>query len=258
MSYLIVHLVVTLVINLAVFVVLGIAFIRNYNALTGFEEVLKESWGQIETHLQRRYDALLGMSQVVQGFSSHEQAIDAVVAKARTLMAVSGLNARVAGTTDAERSVGDFLGFAVQAASEFPELRANEHFRRLLDVVQTTSYEISERREEYNRDVGAYNSFLKRFPTRLYAAYLGFKEAEYFTFARASRDELPGMDFRHDAVADGAIAGSHRFPPTGIRGEIPSPNRERLATGPSVPGDQQTDLLEDGSASGSTRGADGK
>ena len=232
MNFYFAHLLVALIINAALFLVLGLAFIRNYNALTRLEEELRQAWGQIETHLQRRYDALLAMSQVVQGYSSHEQAIDSVVAKARALMGSAGLGlaARVSSSSAAESAIGGYLGHIISITTSFPELKANAHFQELLGTVKETGNVVANRRESYNQDVGTYNAFLKKFPTRLYAMYLGFREAPYFAFSGAERNDMPEMRFSQEAVAQGALAGSHRFPPESDRIELPHKQHDSLPT----------------------------
>lgn len=207
------QLIVIIVINCAFFLFLGVVFITNYNTLVKRAEVLKESWGQIEIHLQRRYDALLSMSQVVQGYSSHEQAIDAVVAKARSLMGTGGLGTRVARSADTETMVGGFLGHIMNVTTSFPELKADHHFQTLLETIQQTGNEVAHRRESYNKEVSAFNSFLRKVPAKLYGMYLGFEEEAYFSSNISKHSELPKLHFSQEAVAGGGVVGSSMFPP---------------------------------------------
>lgn len=214
MDYIWAHFTLVIIINVVVFLFLGVTFISNYNALIRLGEKLKEGWGQIEAHLQRRYDAMLSMSQVVQGYAGHEQAIDAVVAKARTLMGTSGeIGDRVEKSSQAEHTISGFLGHVVHIATAFPELKADSHFQELLGTIKETGNAVTQRRETYNNMVNIYNAFLKKFPTRLYAMYLGFAEARYFSFGETVRSELPNLMFSQKAVVDGALAGSPKFPP---------------------------------------------
>jgi LemA protein len=207
------NLIFVVVVNVIVFVILGLSFISNYNSLTRLGEILREAWGHIDAQLQRRYDALLSMSQVVQGYAGHEQSIDAVVAKARTLMGTTNFGNRVSTSSEAEGAVGAFMGHVVNIATSFPNLKADGHFQELLCVIQETGREITTRRESYNNCVQQYNGFLKKFPTRLYAMYLGFDEAKYFSFGGAVRADVPDMVFSQEAIVTGAIAGSPQFHP---------------------------------------------
>jgi len=217
------HFTVVVISNLVVFLLLGLAFISNYNSLTQLGEKLREGWGQIEAHLQLRYDALFSMSQVVQGYAGHEQAIDAVVAKAQTAICESGgIGERVQKSAEAEHVISGFLGHVVHIATSFPELKADSHFQELLRTIQDTGNAVTQRRESYNNMVSSYNAFLMKYPTRFYAMYLGFSKASYFSFGDAVRAELPEMMFSQRAVVDGALAGSPRFPPDSAPPALPN------------------------------------
>jgi hypothetical protein len=147
MDFIWIHFSFTVLVNVVVFLFFGITFIKNYNLLTSLSERLREGWGQIEAHLQRRYDALVAMSQVVQGYAGHEQAIDAVVAKARMLMGTTGgIDDRIAQSAEAEHIIGGFMGHVVNIATSFPELKANAHFQELLRTIQDTGNAVTSRR----------------------------------------------------------------------------------------------------------------
>ena len=104
-----VHFYLVIISNVLVFFFLGSTFIKNYNSLTNLAEKMKEGWGQIEANLQRRYDALLTMSQVVQGYAGHEQAIDSFVAKAQSVIgSPDGVIGPVKKATDAEHLIDRF------------------------------------------------------------------------------------------------------------------------------------------------------
>jgi LemA protein len=224
-----IHFTVVIIINIVTFLFLGVAFNANYNSLTKLCEILREAWGHIEAQLQRRYDALLSMSQVIEGYAGHEQSVDVAIAKARTLMGTSGgVGERVAQSTQAEHSISGFMGHVVHIATAFPELKANAHFQDLLNTIQETGNEVTRRRETYNNTVKDYNAFMKKFPTRLYAMYLGFNEASYFSFGD-DRADMPEMSFSQQGVLNGAIAGSPQFPADALPGSFPDAQKKAIS-----------------------------
>ena len=76
----------------------------------------------------------------------------------------------------------------------YPELKANANFRDLQAQLEGTENRISVERGRFNETVQAYNTALKRFPTVLYAAMLGFKDKAYFT-ATPGAERPPTVDF---------------------------------------------------------------
>ena len=208
-----VHFYLVIISNVLVFFFLGSTFIKNYNSLTNLAEKMKEGWGQIEANLQRRYDALLTMSQVVQGYAGHEQAIDSFVAKAQSVIgSPDGVIGPVKKATDAEHLISGFMGQINNIETKFPKLTADAHFQELLKTIKETGNVITQKRESYNNMVHSYNAFFKKFPAKLYAVHLGFEEAQYFGFGENEQTELPELSFGHRAVLDGAVAGSPKFP----------------------------------------------
>ncbi len=167
---------------------------------------------------------------MVQGYAGHEQAIDAVVAKARSsISSGQGLEQRVERASQAEAATQGFMGRVINVATTFPDLKANQHFQALMQTINETSSEITQRRERYNALVHNYNAALKNFPQRLYAQQLGFCEAQYFAFDKGAASEMPHLAFEHQAVADGAAAGSAAFPGQGLHHVA---QQERLAPPP--------------------------
>ena len=204
---------VVCIVNIVLFAIVGSAFSLNYNGLVTHGEKLKEAWGRIEAQLQRRYDALLAMSKVVQGYSSHEQVIDSVVAKARNVVNSSDFAAKVSASDQVENQMRGFMGRIFNIATSFPELKADKHFQELLDTIRETGNVITSHRESYNKEVSVYNAYLRKYPTKLYAIALGYKEAKYFGSGTDITGDFPDLFFQQDAAVQGAAVGSSSFPP---------------------------------------------
>ena len=70
---------------LVVFIVLAIAFVAFviYNRLVRLRNMIRESWRNIDTELQRRYDLVPNLVNTVKGYAAHEQQVLTEVTNAR-------------------------------------------------------------------------------------------------------------------------------------------------------------------------------
>ena len=236
MAFVITEFIIVCIVNVVLFIIIGGAFISNYNGLIRHAEQLKEAWGQIEAHLRRRYDALLAMSRIVRNYTKQEQVINVAVAKAHSMMGAASLADRVTGSTQMEGKVAGYMGHIHNLVSQFPDLKSNGHFQELMRVVEETGNVITQRRETYNKGVTFYNAYLMKYPTKFYAMALGFEEAKHFSSGLSGEvplgtPDLPDIPIDLDAATQGAAIGSPEFPPAGKHPAIPGSGKKRLPEG---------------------------
>ena len=62
----------------------------------------------------------------------------------------------------------------------YPLLKADQSFSRLMDELSGTENRIAVERMRYNRTVEAYNIAIKMVPGRFYAAIFGFTPGTYY------------------------------------------------------------------------------
>ena len=86
------------------------------------------------------------------------------------------------------------LGRLLAVAERYPDLKANQQFGRLSDELAGTENRIAVERMRYNDAVRAYNSFIKSFPTMLYAEAFGFHPQKYFEAPEEAK-KVPRVDF---------------------------------------------------------------
>lgn len=51
----------------------------------------------------------------------------------------------------------------------YPELKSNENYKQLMQELTVIENQLSQYRENYNSNIKTYNSYVKRFPARVYA-----------------------------------------------------------------------------------------
>jgi LemA protein len=87
------------------------------------------------------------------------------------------------------------LGRLLAVVENYPQLKANEQFNRLMDELSGTENRIAVERMRYNERVQEYNTQRRKFPSNVTAKMFGFKEHPYFEAPPAAQT-VPKVDFR--------------------------------------------------------------
>jgi LemA protein len=154
-----------------------------YNSLVRMRTGTKNSWAQIDVQLKRRYDLIPNLVESVKGYAKHEKDLLENAAKARgaCLGALSGAGAggmAALGQAEAQLATGLRALFAV--VENYPDLKANENFKALMEELTSTENKISFARQFYNDSVAQYNVKIEQFPSNIVAGTFSFKPAEFF------------------------------------------------------------------------------
>jgi LemA protein len=164
----------------------------SYNKFTTQEEAIKGAWGEVQNQLQRRNDLIPNLVETVKGFATHEEAILKEIAdsRARLLAAKSPEE-----TINAANQQTSALGRLLAVVENYPNLKANEQFNRLMDELAGTENRLSIARMRYNERIQEYNTTRRKFPSNMTAKIFGFKEYPYYE-APASSQAAPKVDFK--------------------------------------------------------------
>ena len=158
---------------------------------TGSEEAIKAQWGQVQNQLQRRNDLIPNLVETVKGFAAQERDIFTSIAASREKLA----GARTPEETIAaanEQSAA--LSRLLVVVENYPNLKSDANFQRLMDELSGTENRIATERMRYNERVQEYNTLRRRFPANMTAKVFGFKEYPYFE-APAAAQQLPKVNF---------------------------------------------------------------
>ncbi|HXF48613.1 MAG TPA: LemA family protein [Verrucomicrobiae bacterium] len=162
-----------------------------YNSLVNSNESVKSAWAQVDNQLQRRGDLIPNLVETVKGYAGHERELFEKIAAARAAMFSA---ATPAAKMEANTELSGWLGRLLAIAENYPNLKANESFNRLLDELAGTENRIAVERKRYNDIVLTYNQKIKRFPTNFLAGIFGFSQATYFE-AEEAKKEVPAVTF---------------------------------------------------------------
>ncbi len=164
-----------------------------YNQIQTMDEDINNKWAQVESQLQRRSDLIPNLVKVVKSYASHEQTVFSDIADARARMSGAlGSNDpnRVAEASGAFNSA---LGRLLVVAENYPNLKANEQYTRLIDELAGTENRIAVSRMDYNNAVRDYNGLIRRFPTNLTAMAFQAKPRAYYNPPQESQ-RAPEVD----------------------------------------------------------------
>src|SRR5437870_5688834 len=163
----------------------------SYNKFVGQEEAIKSQWAQVENQLQRRNDLIPNLVETTKGFAQHEESVYKDIADARAkLLAAKSPEETIAAANQQTTALGRLLA----VVENYPQLKANEQFNRLMDELAGTENRIAVERMRYNERVQEYDTSRRQFPANLTARLFGFKEYPFFE-APAEARQVPKVDF---------------------------------------------------------------
>jgi LemA protein len=163
----------------------------SYNRFVGQEEGIKAQWAQVENQLQRRNDLIPNLVETVKGYAAHEEGVFKDIADSRSrLLAAKSPEETIAAANQQTTALGRLLAIA----ENYPNLKANEQFNRLMDELSGTENRIAVERMRYNERVQEYNTGRRQFPANVTAKMFGFKEYPFFQAPPEAR-QVPKVNF---------------------------------------------------------------
>src|SRR5471030_3278544 len=136
----------------------------SYNTFVTQEEAIKAQWAQVENQLQRRNDLIPNLVETVKGYATHEESVFKDIADARSQL----LNAKTPQESiTAANQQTSALGRLLAVVENYPNLKANEQFNRLMDELAGTENRLAVERGRYNDRVREYDTARGQFPSNL-------------------------------------------------------------------------------------------
>ena len=164
----------------------------SYNRFVSQEEAIKAQQAQVENQLMRRNDLIPNLVEATKGFAQQERDVFQAIADSR---------AKLAGATTPEQRFAaaneqsSALARLLVVVENYPTLKSDATFARLMDELAGTENRIAVERMRYNQAVQAYNTSRRQFPANITAAIFGFK-GDYPLFEAPPEAKIaPKVDF---------------------------------------------------------------
>ena len=160
-----------------VILVIIVFFAIMYNELVKARNKVKNAWSQIDVQLQRRFDLIPNLVDVVKGYMQHETETLQKVTELRT----SWANATtVTEKAKLDNELSGALKTIMAVSENYPDLKASQNFSELQEELRNTENKISYARQFYNDSVTIYNTKLEVIPTNIIAGICNFKQEDVF------------------------------------------------------------------------------
>ena len=163
----------------------------SYNRFVSQEEAIKTQWGQVENQLQRRNDLIPNLVETTKGIAQQEKDVFGQIAESRAKLAGAQTPDQ---TIQAANQQSAALARLLVIVENYPQLRSNEQFARLMDELSGTENRIAVERMRYNERVQEYNVSRRSFPSNITASIFGFKEYPVFN-APPEAERVPTVNF---------------------------------------------------------------
>jgi len=166
--------------------------VGTYNGIVSKHEAITAKWAQVDNQLQRRNDLIPNLVNTVKGYAGHEKGVFEAVTNARSQWAKAGTieeKVKAAGALDSALSRLLFV------AENYPNLKANDTFLKLMDELSGTENRIAVERMRYNEAVKDYNVTVRMFPGNIVAGIYGYKPATEYFKAEEKAKTVPEVKF---------------------------------------------------------------
>ena len=163
-----------------------------YNGLVTLRQRVNQAFADIDVQLKQRHDLIPNLIETVKGYAAHEEGVfkDIADSRSRLLAAKSPEE-----TIQAANQQTGALGRLLAIAENYPNLKANEQFNRLMDELSGTENRIAVERMRYNQKVQEYETARRQFPTNLTAKMFGFNKEYPFFQAAPEAKQAPKVNF---------------------------------------------------------------
>jgi LemA protein len=163
----------------------------SYNRFVAQEETIKTQWAQVENQLQRRNDLIPNLVETTKGIAQQERDVFGQIAESRAKLSGAQTPEQ---TIQAANEQSAALARLLVIVENYPQLRSNESFNRLMDELSGTENRIAVERMRYNERVQEYNTLRRQFPSNITASIFGFREYPVFN-APPEAERVPRVDF---------------------------------------------------------------
>ena len=150
----------------AIMAIIAFIFALNMpkNNAISLEESISTADADIKVQEKRRVDLVYNLAECVQNYNEHE---------ADTLENI------VEERSKNSENLENITATIAAVAEAYPELKANENYKTLMNELSITENMIAEHRSNYNKAVKEYRRYVRKFPNRQLLYLTGYEIQDY-------------------------------------------------------------------------------
>ena len=176
-----------MVIAFLLLVVAVIWFVVQYNAFIAMKNNIEKARSDIDVLLRQRHDELTKLVDAVRGYMKYEKDLLQKITELRAAFT----NAK---TTEERLKINEEINGVIPAVmavvERYPELKADESVKHLMERITGLENEIADRREYYNNAVLNYNNAIAMFPSSIVAAIMNLQPEQMFKATEEERGDV--------------------------------------------------------------------
>ena len=178
-----------IIIAVVVFIII-LWFIITYNKFIAKNNRVKQTDSSISVMLKQRNDMIPNLVAAVQNYMGHENA---------TLVKITELRAQMqqSGNEQQQMQLGTEMSKALAdikvAVENYPELKADQHFTRLLNGIEEMEYQLQAARRTFNAAAVDFNNYVEMFPSNIIASMRNYKLYDLITIPES---EMANVDVK--------------------------------------------------------------
>lgn len=178
-------------------------FVLIFNRLVALKNRFKNAFSQIDVQLQRRHDLIPSLVETAKAYMAHErETLEGVMAarnKAASAQKTAAADPAKAGAVKnlglAEGMLNGALAQFYAVQENYPDLKADQTMRDLMESLESTENKVSFSRQAYNDSVMVYQTYKESFPNSIIAAATSFKDADLFEVEDVAVKSAPKVSF---------------------------------------------------------------
>ena len=170
-----------------------------YNTAIELEEKIGEQWSKVESAYQRRADLIPNLMKVAERYAEYEQETFTKVTEARskaTSIQIDPSNItpeQLQQFQQAQSGLTSALSRLLAVFERYPELKANENYKEMMNELERTENRIKVERDRFNEEITPYNNHIRQFPGNILAGVFNFEKKDRFK-AEEGTDKAPDVN----------------------------------------------------------------
>lgn len=167
----------------------------SYNKLVRLDANRDNAFADIDVQLKQRHDLIPQLVATVKGYAKQEETVLTQVTQARTrAMSAGTVNEKIA----AEAALAGAMSQFSMQMEAYPDLKSNQNFMQLQNEMADIENKLAAVRRFFNSATKELNTYVKSFPSVIFAKIHKYSEEPFFDLGVVQREELdqaPKVEF---------------------------------------------------------------